>query len=167
MTNQELAAKLRCISTVHTDDPGCESCPFWIKEPVLEDLREDYPDDFFSQCDCDRVNIESADALENSGTHVMALQQEIERLRGQLERQWISVEERLPETTYDVMVLVSGILGNVTFENTQMIGSIVDDGEWFVNEYPRWDNPGVTHWMHLPEPPKEAEQALKEAKEDG
>ena len=138
MTNQELAAALRKCGRV--EGPGdCVACRF-------------YKGDDAALC-IPRMTAACADALENSESHVMALQQEIERLRGQIERQWISVEERIPETTYDVMVLVSGTFGNVTFENTQMIGSILDDGEWFVNEYPEWDNPGVTHWMPLPEPP--------------
>ena len=39
---------------------------------------------------------EAADRLKNQSTHIAALQQEIEKLRGQLPR-WIPVTERLPE----------------------------------------------------------------------
>ena len=39
---------------------------------------------------------EAADRIANQSTHIAALQQEIEKLRGQLPR-WIPVEERLPE----------------------------------------------------------------------
>lgn len=38
----------------------------------------------------------AADRLENQNAHIAALQQEIEKLRGQVPR-WIPVEERLPE----------------------------------------------------------------------
>jgi hypothetical protein len=39
---------------------------------------------------------EAADRLENQNAHIAALQQEIEKLRGQVPR-WLPVEERLPE----------------------------------------------------------------------
>lgn len=39
---------------------------------------------------------EAADRIANQSTHIVALQQEIEKLRGQLPR-WIPAEERLPE----------------------------------------------------------------------
>lgn len=39
---------------------------------------------------------EAADRIANQSTHVAALQQEIEKLRGQVPR-WIPVKERLPE----------------------------------------------------------------------
>ena len=44
---------------------------------------------------CDDL-AEAADRLENQNAHIAALQQEIEKLRGQVP-QWIPVEERLPE----------------------------------------------------------------------
>ena len=46
---------------------------------------------------------EAADRLENQNAHIAALQQEIEKLRGQVPR-WIPVEERLPG--YNARVLV-------------------------------------------------------------
>ena len=39
---------------------------------------------------------QAADRIANQSTHIAALQQEIEKLRGQVPR-WIPVEERLPE----------------------------------------------------------------------
>nr|DAE39783.1 MAG TPA: Protein of unknown function (DUF551) [Bacteriophage sp.] len=65
----------------------------------------------------------AADRIANQNTHIAALQQEIEKLRGQneqlreaaalvtkesaelLERRWIPVEERLPEDRSDVLVV--------------------------------------------------------------
>ena len=38
---------------------------------------------------------EAADRIANQSTHIAALQQEIEKLRGQVSR-WIPVDERLP-----------------------------------------------------------------------
>ena len=66
---------------------------------------------------------EAAGRIANQRTHIAALQQEIEKLRGQneqlreaaalvtkesaelLERRWIPVEERLPEDRSDVLVV--------------------------------------------------------------
>ena len=65
---------------------------------------------------------EAADQLENQNAHIAALQQEIERLRGQneqlrgaaalvakesaelLEQRWIPVDEQLPENEQDVLI---------------------------------------------------------------
>ena len=52
--------------------------------------------------------------------------------------EWISVKDRLPE--HGQLVLVCG-------------------DYWNIEKYPHWsgtfDCPGVTHWMPLPDPPKE------------
>lgn len=79
----------------------------------------------------------------------------IQRLEAQVPR-WISVDERLPETREWVLV----------------IGEFVPEGGWFVPHiaeyyrdswrldddeysYPEDRHIKVTHWMPLPEPPKE------------
>ena len=160
MTNKELAAALRLCGGTRGVEECRDGCPFY-KGPYTD------------RC-VPGMTAACADALENSGTHVMALQQEIERLRGQneklreaaailtkeaadlLERQWIPVTERMPEDCDDVLALVSGLYGNCTFESTPMLCAWFGKDGWFCNEYPEWDNPGVTHWMPLPEPPKEA-----------
>ena len=74
---------------------------------------------------------EAADRIANQSNHIAALQQEIEKLRGQneqlreaaalvtkesaelLERRWIPVEERLPETeSWGASKVVLGIVQN-------------------------------------------------------
>lgn len=72
------------------------------------------------------------------------------------DRKWVPVTERLPEDNHDVLVLVSGKHKNITFENAYMIGAYLRFGGegWFCDEYPDWDDPGVTHWMELPELPE-------------
>lgn len=54
---------LRCTCTVAS---GCigEGCPFWITEPVPEDLRELLGKDEWSRCDVDAIGIAAADRLE-------------------------------------------------------------------------------------------------------
>lgn len=118
---------------------------------------------------CDDLT-EAADRLENQSTHIAALQQEIEKLRGQneqlreaaalvtkesaelLERRWIPVEERLPEDRSDVLV--------VAYWHEKW-GVYMG---WCAPTYKKWyvhigigdrNDVSVTHWMPLPEPPKE------------
>lgn len=58
-----------------------------------------------------------------------------------LERdRWISVEDRLPEKTELVLVKSKLVKMKTDF--------ICKDGNWYTT-------PAVTHWMPLPEPPKE------------
>ena len=72
-----------------------------------------------------------------------------------LRTEWIPVEERLPEEDVIVLVTVSGFYSHFTFSNTIELGNLCSDGSWFIEGYPDWDNPEVTAWMPLPEPPKE------------
>ena len=113
---------------------------------------------------------EAADRITNQSTHIAALQQELEKLRGQneqlreaaalvtnesaelLERRWIPVTERLPEDRSDVLV--------VAYWHERW-GAYMG---WCAPERAAWSvhvgigdrsDIAVTHWMPLPEPPKE------------
>lgn len=55
------------------------------------------------------------------------------------------------EENIDVLTLVDGKYKNISFERAPMICAWFGNEGWFCNEYPEWDNPGVTHWMPLPE----------------
>ena len=59
-------------------------------------------------------------------------------------QEWISVNDRLPEPTYCVLV--------VGAYSEMAIDALGTDGEWMgmVED--------ITHWMHLPAPPKEKER---------
>ena len=92
----------------------------------------------------------AADRIANQNTHI-ALQREIEKLRGQLPR-WIPVTERLPEDRSDVLV--------VAYWHERW-GVYMG---WCAPERVAWSvhigigdrsDIAVTHWMPLPEPPKE------------
>ena len=66
--------------------------------------------------------------------------------------EWVSVEERLPESQADVLVVA------FWHENWQtMIGWHSDMGKkWrIITPHGEREPGGVTHWMPLPEPPKE------------
>ena len=71
---------------------------------------------------------------------------------------WIPVEERLPESDDNVLVIVNGECKTMTFEEAYMLASYYPGEGWIVEEYEDWENPVVTHWMPLPEPPKEVQK---------
>lgn len=113
---------------------------------------------------------EAADRIANQSTHIAALQQEIEKLRGQneqlreaaalvtkksaelLERRWIPVTERLPEDHGDVLVIA---YWNERW-SVYMGWCVPESAKWriYVGIWDRNDV-AVTHWMPLPEPPEE------------
>lgn len=94
---------------------------------------------------------EAADRITNQSTHIAALQQEIEKLRGQVPR-WIPVEKRLPEDRSDVLVVAYwherwGVY---------MGWCAPERAEWSVHiGIGDRNDVAVTYWMPLPEPPEE------------
>ena len=71
-----------------------------------------------------------------------------------MNQNWISVEDRLPENEDDVLVVVSGKYGNITFETALELASYTKGDGWILEIYPEGENPKVTHWQYLPQPPK-------------
>lgn len=72
--------------------------------------------------------------------------------------EWIRADERLPDDERDgetVLAIVSGKPHeNITLCQAVMLAGYFGEEGWLVNEYPEWENPVVTHWMPLPELPK-------------
>ena len=62
----------------------CKKCPFYKTEPVPEDLAGKVNLTEWASCDVDAVGLAAADRIANQSTHIAALQQEIEKLRGDL-----------------------------------------------------------------------------------
>lgn len=73
----------------------------------------------------------------------------IERLEGQVPR-WISVEERLPPPETKIYLIASHSPDGEQIVKTSVWAwdEIGETGDWM-----NWNE--VTHWMPLPEPPKE------------
>ena len=61
--------------------------------------------------------------------------------------EWISVEDRLPDTGVEVMTLMRGV---------HMLAWRTKDTEWINDNDESEGINCVTHWMPLPEPPKES-----------
>ena len=67
---------------------------------------------------------------------------------------WIRVEERLPENDGDMfLVLVTGQYNNIRFTDAYELAYYYQDDGWCLEQYPAYENPGVTHWLPLPEVP--------------
>lgn len=72
-------------------------------------------------------------------------------LREQEQRRWIPVTERLPQNYISVLVYLPGERPHPTVHEAYIGG----DGEWHSSVVYGVENEDVTHWMLLPEPPKE------------
>ena len=83
--------------------------------------------------------------LEEAAAALEQLQAENEKLKAQVPR-WIPVEERLPKKEEDVLVHYAG--GRIDMDWVGKLGAF------------RWEevNGEATHWMHLPQPPKEGKK---------
>ena len=98
---------------------------------------------------------QASDRIANQSTHIAALQQEIEKLRGQVPR-WIPVEERLPELqSWGASTVVLGLIKN---ENAPSLNKLHDLTLCVYCDNGIWSMPGryvaITHWIPLPEPPE-------------
>ena len=150
MRDQELVNALRCVSTAGGPIGDCKKCPFYKTEPVPKNLKKAVNLTEWSSCDVDAVGLAAADRIANQSTHIAALQQEIETLRGQVPR-WIPVAERLPEDRSNVLVVAYwherwGVY---------MGWCAPERAEWSVHVgIGDRDDVAVTHWMPLPEPPE-------------
>lgn len=71
-------------------------------------------------------------------------------------RKWIPCNQRLPEADQGVLIIVDGKpCASIELIGAYQLGNYSEESGWIVDEYPEWENPTVTHWMPLPEPPKE------------
>lgn len=74
-----------------------------------------------------------------------------------LRSQWISVKDRLPyDSDESVLVIANGKFRNITLDKAFELACYYKDDGWVLESYPDMENVRVTHWMPLPEPPKEA-----------
>ena len=139
---EELVNAMRCTSTPGGPTGDCEMCPYYRRENLNDELKEKLGTDTWTSCDIDKVGMDAADQIERD-------QNEIAELREKLPK-WISVKERLPIDSLKKYLVAFRDAG----------GSIVDMARYFPSDgwtCDNWDVPQnlITHWMPLPEPPKE------------
>ena len=97
---------------------------------------------------------EDCKACAEATTNCIAeLQEQIAELRSM--QKWIPVTERLPERNDDVLCYRGNHIG-VLMDVYTYIGDDKWDDTYGNRIYT--DDEGITHWMPLPEPPKEGDQ---------
>lgn len=180
MTREEIVRGLRCSGS--TGEKKCGGCPWRVREDVegqdwwdcnvdqmaldAADLLENDRSQILAlqrelelkraQMDCASA---SAEKLRRQNGELRDAAALVTRLAADAaEREWISVEERMPEDDGDLLAIVSGYpTPNITLENVIVVAAYCGSEGWYVNEYPEWEDPTVTYWMPLPEPPEEGE----------
>ena len=70
-------------------------------------------------------------------------------------QEWISVDDKLPDQSGEVLVIVSGNpQKNITLDCAYELAEYDPYDGWIMEMWPEWEDAVVTHWMPLPEPPK-------------
>lgn len=123
-------------------------------EEVINQLESilDHTRSMAAEADADGIWKEDIAALEFALTALRSMQENTKS-------GWISIKERLPDDEKDgetVLVVASGKPHeNITLLYAPVIAGYFPGEGWVVNEYPEWENPTITHWIPLPEPPEE------------
>lgn len=132
MTRKEIVKALRECSN---GNMNCSKCPMWDAKIDLRCM------DFAMKC--------AADMLEQGAPG------------------WISVKDRLPELGEQVLLIAYGWsdttiylgrLEHMSSETSWLTGITSKESEWRIQGWSYLKEPLVTHWMPLPEPPKEEEK---------
>ena len=70
-------------------------------------------------------------------------------------QEWISVRDKLPDQSGEVLVIASGNpQKNITLNCAYELAEYDPYDGWIMEMWPEWEDAVVTHWMPLPEPPK-------------
>ena len=143
MTRKELIKALRCFASEDycPFDECNEKCPYWME---------------IDKYDIDNPNAEISDVHQLCCAAADLLEQDAQG--------WISVKDRIPEygeqvllTAYgwsDTTVYI-GQLKHMDAETSWLTGITNKESEWCIRGWSYLKEPVVTHWMSLPEPPKE------------
>lgn len=105
--------------------------------------RTEYCED--ADYDCKRLG-DARKRIQQLEHHIGELTEKVAQLEA-AQPKWISVEEKLPENDDNYLVFTSD-------KNEEEIATYYGDGEWLTHDLTNLTRL-VTHWMPLPEPPKE------------
>lgn len=101
-----------------------------------------------SDCACNsRMCADALDYIQQLENHIGELTEKVAQLEA-AQPKWISVEERLPEEGETVLC----------YYESDLMGVCTRLHEIWEDSYGYWESDdAITHWMPLPEPPKEVE----------
>ena len=68
---------------------------------------------------------------------------------------WRDASVEIPAEGIVCNVIVNGVYGHLRFQDAVCQANWYRDEGWILEAFPEWKNPNVTHWLPLPEPPKE------------
>ena len=107
------------------------------------EVMRDNPNTFYKTSDI-------VDGMKNAQKRIDAIQMAISALREQEERRWIPVTERLPDENnrWVLCLCVSGAIEVLKFDYTMWNWDAQYPGRCYMESY-------VTHWMPIPQLPKE------------
>lgn len=126
-------------------------------EELIKRLRELHPEAFGDKWDfafaCQQAMNDAADAIEELSRENDNLAKSVNEASEILRRRWIPVTERLPSPKKAVLVW--------TPYKQNIFMAYLQGNKWYVwgpggnccNNWPEYH--AITHWMPLPEPPKE------------
>ena len=145
-TPEEIKKALECCSDSEGFDGDCIKCPYKGEQ----------------WCG-DKSKIDALSYIQQLENQIGELTEMVEQLE-EAQPKWISVEERLPEPNTTVLLIAHGWepqlvyigkLKKVESEKSWLTGLVSKASEWMVYGFSYFKEPIVTHWMPLPEPPKE------------
>ena len=109
---------------------------------------------------CDRLEELEKELIDERYRHdryadfCVAQGEELSKLKEQ--QRWIPVTERLPsDPDTFVLCIASGKVNNIELVGAYQLATYNDEDGWILELFPAWIGVHVTHWMPLPEPPKE------------
>ncbi len=74
-----------------------------------------------------------------------------------MEIEWISVKDKLPPNgDKRLLVVIHGYREDIVPMSAVEIANYTSEDSWILEEFTELTDMQVTHWMPLPEPPKEA-----------
>lgn len=139
MTREEIVKALRCFASEDNCpvDECNKKCPYWME---------------IDKYDIDNPNAEISDGHKLCRAAADLLEQDAEKTS------WISVKDRMPESGEEVIVFAIGKYDGFIGDTVYAMSMILDrpSGKSWAVPWQYFDvDYEITHWMPLPEPPKE------------
>ena len=78
MKTEELVKALRCTSAPCGTTGECETCPYYRKEHLNDELKEKIGVDIWTSCDTDKVGMDAAEQIERDQKEISELRKELE-----------------------------------------------------------------------------------------
>ena len=78
---EELVKALRCTTTPGGPTGDCETCPYYRRENLNDELKEKLGTDVLTSCDVDKVGMDAADLIERDQKEIAELKAKVEQYR--------------------------------------------------------------------------------------